>query len=58
MRLVEAEEIRVAIYRCVEPSVISHDAGRRAGVRLSIWPRRDRAFKLQSETEAMPVLIG
>lgn len=58
MRLVEPEELRVAIYRCVEPSVISHDSGRRAGVRLSIWPRRDRASRLQSECEAMPVLIA
>lgn len=58
MRLVEAEKLRVAIYRCIEPSVISHDSGRRAAVRLSIWARRDRASRHRSETEAMPVLIG
>ena len=61
MRLVVAEELRVAIYRCIEPSVISHDSGRRAGARLSIWPRRERPIRLNSNgraTEAMPVLIG
>jgi hypothetical protein len=61
MCVVAAEEVRITIYRCIEPSVICHDSGRRAGARLSIWPRRDRAFRLQSDgrvIEAMPVLIG
>lgn len=61
MRVVAAEEVRITIYRCIEPSVICHDSGRRAGSRLSIWPRRERAVRLRSDqwaTEAMPVLIG
>jgi hypothetical protein len=49
MRMLEPEKLRVEIYDCLKPNVISHAAGRRAGARLSIWQRRDRQPLLEAE---------
>lgn len=61
MRVIEVEELRVAIYHGLKPSVISQVSGSRAAARVSIWPRRiERVQPRASEWdgEALPVLVG
>jgi hypothetical protein len=61
MRVIEVEELRVAIYNALKPSVISHARGSRAEARLSIWPRRLKRLQPRTtewDDEALPVLVG